>query len=194
MKRVKHIVIFLFFVSINSCTDQPINNNNNLDPNNDHIDRSLGLFPHALGNYWVKDDFKDCAGDIRMDIVSSFETDTADFFEIRHLLGPCGTSTNKYKTRWYAEDLEGRIYTVGNGFKYLSLYTDMGLNIGDRFIRMGLMDHVIEKTKNRVVTEYDNYEEFKTSTTVFEKGFGLNPESWSSMKISNVTYVRGVDY
>jgi hypothetical protein len=189
MKCAKNIARLLFstiiYVSTSSCNDQSMN---------DNIDRSLGLFPHSLGNSWVKNEYKDCSGDIRMDIISSFKTDTADFFEVRHLRAPCRSSTNKSSTRWYAEDLEGRIYVVGNGFKYLCLYIDMDLNLGDRFIRMGLMDYVIEKTENRIVTEYDNYEEYKANSSVFEKGLGLNPDSWSTIKISNVTYVNGIDY
>lgn len=186
MRSIGHIFFsILLGVSSISCSDKQLN---------DNIDRSLGLFPHALGNSWVKDKYKDCSGDIRMDIISSFETDTADFFEVRHSRAPCTGSIKKSSTRWYAEDTEGRIYVVGNGFKYLCLYVDMDMDVGDRFIRMGLMDYVIEKTENRIVTEYDNYEQYQANSAVFEKGLGLNPDSWSSIKISGVTYVKGVDY
>ena len=158
------------------------------------IDRELGLFPHAVGNKWLKDSFNECAGIYKMEVVSLVKSDTADFFEVKHWNGPCQGNIGYIFNRWYAEDLEGRIFVVEGDFEYACLYVDMNMDIGDRFVRMGLMDYVIAKDETSITTEYDNYEDFKANSTTFELGLGLNPKSWSKIIINDEEYIYGVDY
>lgn len=158
------------------------------------IDRSLGLFPHEVGNYWIKSNFDNCSGIYRMEVLSNIVTDTADFFEVKHLEAACEDVEERSYTSWYAEDYKGRIFVADNKFNYLCLYVDMKLNIGERYIRMGLMDYVVDKTENRIITEYDSYEDYTANSQAFELGLGLNPESWTTIKIGNTIYSKGIDF
>lgn len=164
------------------------------EQNGKRIDRNLGLFPHSVGNLWIKEEIEDCAGDYKMEVVSLVKSDTADFFEVKHWKAPCKGNPGYTFKRWYAEDLNGRIYVVVGNFEYACIYVDMSMNIGDRFERMGLMDYVVAKDETSITTEYDNYEDFKASATTFVLGLGMNPGSWSEITIDNEVFIKGIDY
>jgi hypothetical protein len=190
MKPIKVIIAFLVFSGLVSL---------NYTSTDDHyarksIDRSLGLFPHAVGNIWVKDKYGKCSGVYRMEIISALSTDTADFFQINHLKAACEDQKERSYNGWYAEDKNNRIYIVGNGYKYLCRYADFNLVPGDRFIRMGLMDYVVNKDTFSIKSEYDDYEAGISNSTTFEMGLGLNPQNWSSMRICDVVFRKELDY
>ena len=158
------------------------------------IDRSKGWFPHEVGNYWINRDFIPC--DLAnkawyWEVTQLKKTDSADFFLIEKQLNPCDSTEYSVYKQWYAYTKDDKMYMVDDKFEYYDLEADFSLDQGESFIRQGLRYTLIDKTENRLIFEYDLYED-DTYHYVFEKGIGQEI-GWEEFKISGKVYYKDIN-
>ncbi len=158
------------------------------------IDRSMGWFPHELGNYWINRDFIPCDLNNKAwfwEVVRTMKTDSADYFLIEKLLNPCDTAEHETYYQWYAYTPGDKLYMANDKFEYTDMEADFSLKEGESFIRQGLRYTLIERTENKMTFEYDLYEN-DTFHYVFEKGIG-NEIGWEEVKIGQMVYFKNIN-
>jgi hypothetical protein len=153
------------------------------------LDPSAGWFPHEVGNYWINEDYIPCNDRNKewyWEVVDIVETDTANYFQLEKHLNPCDTTQYYIYTQWYSYTDDNKLFMTNEDFEHTSIEADFNLEVGESYFEQWLRYTVIEKSENRIVFEYDLYDD-GTYTRRWIRGLGRDMQ-WDKIKISGIEY------
>ncbi|MTI39933.1 hypothetical protein [Fulvivirga lutimaris] len=201
MKRTSYFLLIIISIGCQSESVQlaDFNTSNSVDINSldklSSLDTSKGWFPHEVGNYWVNEDYIPCNDKTKewyWEIIDGITTDSADYFLIEKHYNPCDTTDYYVYEEWFALTHDQKLYLSNEKFEFVRLEGDFKLNLDESYIAQGLRYTVIQKSKYRMVFEYDIYSH-GTYTRRWIKGMGRELH-WNRIQIGGKEYIKDIDY